>query len=264
MAASEFFCENPKVQLFLPNRERFSCMTEIEWLTCEEPSAMLACLPGEVTNRKLRLFAVACCRRATALLSAEIMQALLVAELFAEGQASESERKAARAAAMAASRVDYGAGTAKGAVAHALARKATDAARFAAPPAGWLAAVSAWTAATKRPAAEMPVYGTEGWGSFALLEASERAAQCHLLRDIVGNSFRSLPHLNQECLAWRDGAIAKLALEIYEERTFDRLPNLADTLVDAGCIEGPVIQHCREPRNHFRGCWVVDLILGKE
>jgi hypothetical protein len=56
-----------------------------------------------------------------------------------------------------------------------------------------------------------------------------------------------------------------LATGIYEERAFDRMPILADALEDAGCDNTDIIAHCRDPKGgHVRGCWVVDLVLGKE
>ena len=56
----------------------------------------------------------------------------------------------------------------------------------------------------------------------------------------------------------------KLAQGIYEERAFDRLPILADALEDAGCDNADILSHCRGPGPHARGCWVVDLLLGKK
>ena len=54
-----------------------------------------------------------------------------------------------------------------------------------------------------------------------------------------------------------------LARIIYEERSFDQMPDLADTLEAAGCTNEDILAHCRI-ENHVRGCWVVDLVLGKE
>jgi hypothetical protein len=64
-------------------------------------------------------------------------------------------------------------------------------------------------------------------------------------------------------LAWRDGTIPKLAQSIYDRRQFADLPILADALEDAGCDNADLLRHCREPGEHVRGCWVVDLLLGK-
>ena len=55
-----------------------------------------------------------------------------------------------------------------------------------------------------------------------------------------------------------------LARGIYEDRAFDRLPLLADALMDAGCADEQILAHCRSEGPHVRGCWVVDLVLGKE
>ncbi len=92
-----------------------------------------------------------------------------------------------------------------------------------------------------------------------------------MLRDLVGNPFRPLPPRNrrhaelwrtelQSCLAWNDGTIPKLARAIHEERAFDRMPILADALEDAGCTNADVLEHCRQPGTHIRGCWVIDLL----
>jgi hypothetical protein len=63
--------------------------------------------------------------------------------------------------------------------------------------------------------------------------------------------------------AWRSPDVVALAKGIYEERAFDRLPILADALQDAGCDCDDILDHCRGSVPHVRGCWVVDLILGK-
>jgi hypothetical protein len=54
-----------------------------------------------------------------------------------------------------------------------------------------------------------------------------------------------------------------LARTIYEGRAFDRLPMLADALVEAGCDNPDVLTHLRGDGPHVRGCWAVDLVLGK-
>lgn len=84
-----------------------------------------------------------------------------------------------------------------------------------------------------------------------------------LLRDIFGNPFRPSPPLPSAALAWSDGTVRRIAEGIYEERAFDRLPILADALLDAGCDNEELIAHCRSDGPHVRGCWALDLILGK-
>ena len=58
--------------------------------------------------------------------------------------------------------------------------------------------------------------------------------------------------------------MVKFAQAIYDDRDFDRLPILADALEEAGCTNADILAHCRQPGEHVRGCWVVDLLLGKE
>jgi hypothetical protein len=86
---------------------------------------------------------------------------------------------------------------------------------------------------------------------------------CDLLREIVVNQFYPVA-LNPAWLRWREATIPSLAQAIYDECAFDRLPILADALEDAGCTNEDILNHCRQPGQHVRGCWVVDLLLGKE
>jgi hypothetical protein len=92
---------------------------------------------------------------------------------------------------------------------------------------------------------------------------AERQAQAHLLRCLVGGACNPPPPVRALALAWQDGTVAKLAEAIYEERTFDRLPILADALEEAGCTDPAILDHCRQHPHHARGCFVLDLILGK-
>jgi len=88
----------------------------------------------------------------------------------------------------------------------------------------------------------------------------EEIAQADTIRCIVGNPFRPVALAP----AWRTSTVVLLAKGIYEERAFDRLPILADALQDAGCDNDGILNHCRKDTVHARGCWVVDLVLGKE
>jgi hypothetical protein len=91
----------------------------------------------------------------------------------------------------------------------------------------------------------------------------ERHAQAEVLRDILGNPFRPLPKVNAAWLAWEGGTVPKLAQAAYDERAFDRLHVLADALEEAGGTDADLLGHLRGPGPHVRGCWVVDLLLGK-
>jgi hypothetical protein len=90
-----------------------------------------------------------------------------------------------------------------------------------------------------------------------------RKTQAALLRDILGNPFRPSPPLPPAVLAWNDGTVKRMAESIYEDRAFDRLPILADALLDAGCDDEELIRHYRSEGPHVRGCWAVDLLLGE-
>jgi hypothetical protein len=92
----------------------------------------------------------------------------------------------------------------------------------------------------------------------------EQRHQAGLIRDLFGNPFRPAPTIERATLAWNDGTVVRLATAIYEERAFDRMPVLADALQEAGCEEGEILGHCRQPDTvHVRGCHVLDWLLGK-
>ena len=88
----------------------------------------------------------------------------------------------------------------------------------------------------------------------------ERRAQYLLVNDIFGNPFRPIV----ADLLWLTPTVQSIAASIYQDRAFDRLPILADALEEAGCTNADVLLHCRKPAEHVRGCWVVDLVLGKK
>jgi hypothetical protein len=64
-------------------------------------------------------------------------------------------------------------------------------------------------------------------------------------------------------VSWNDGTIKRLAQALYDDQAFDGLPILADALTDSGCTDDDILNHCRLPGEHVRGCWVIDLLLGK-
>jgi hypothetical protein len=89
---------------------------------------------------------------------------------------------------------------------------------------------------------------------------AESAFQCLLCRDLFG----PLPFRTITCdPAWRTEHVLTLASTIYHDRDFGRLPELADALEEAGCSSADILGHCRGPGPHVRGCWVLDLLLGK-
>jgi hypothetical protein len=65
-------------------------------------------------------------------------------------------------------------------------------------------------------------------------------------------------------LSWQGGLVAAMARQADESGDYGDLPVLADALEDAGCDNADILGHLRGPGPHARGCWVVDLLLGKE
>jgi hypothetical protein len=88
----------------------------------------------------------------------------------------------------------------------------------------------------------------------ATLAADQRAR----MRDLLGEpSTLADP-------SWLTSTVVALARQMYEAREFSAMPILADALQDAGCDHADILDHCRSPQAHVRGCWVVDLLLGTE
>ena len=87
---------------------------------------------------------------------------------------------------------------------------------------------------------------------------------CALIRDIFGNPYRPPPAIDPAWLAWNDGTIPNMARTMYARKRFRDLPILGDALEEAGCADEALLAHCRGKGPHVRGCWVVDLLLGKE
>jgi hypothetical protein len=102
------------------------------------------------------------------------------------------------------------------------------------------------------------------WDAFPASDSweIEQKAKASLLVDTFGNPFRSTliqPHLMRS----HKRRAMNLAHEIYDGRGYDKLPNLANALEEAGCTDREIVCHCRRAGEHVRGCWVVDLLLGK-
>ena len=236
-------------------------MTEAGWSASHSPKAMLEFLRARVGHRKLRFFAVACCRRVWPLLTDPRSRAAVeVVERYADGLAGPEEMHDAYRLARAAARAAWDAvGVARGDPdALAAAHRATEAARAAAEAACEESAVAAAATAV---AAGCTAYA--GDPALRAHVAAEHRAQCRLLRCVVGNPFRPMS-VDPTWLAADGGAAVELAHRIYQERAFGRLPDLARGLEAAGCTDPEILAHCRSGGEHVRGCWVVDLILSKD
>jgi hypothetical protein len=228
-------------------------MTEAEWLACTDPAPVLGFLRGKASDRKLRLFACACCRHIWQYMPDERgRNAVEVAERLADSMATNAER---RAAALAAGAVDLGRG---GAASCAVAVSAMHAAERASANAAYIFGSATSTEPYRRRGANNPAYQP----AFTRASNKERVAQILLVREVFGNLFHPVV-ADPVWLAWNGGTVVKLAQAIYSERAFDRLPVLADALEEAGAHNTEILAHCRGLGPHVLGCWCLDLLLGK-
>jgi hypothetical protein len=108
-------------------------------------------------------------------------------------------------------------------------------------------------------AAGAPIPATHLFNEWLEPDPEELAVQASVLRDIFGNPFR--PVAASPLL--RTDVAAAMASQMSEARDFSAMPVLADALEDAGCTDRAILDHCRGPGPHVRGCWVLDLILCK-
>lgn len=239
-------------------------VTEEEWLKCTDPAPMLGFLRGKASERKLRLFACACCRRVWALLTEENRHAVLVAERAADSLVSADELKTARryATRPATDALAKRIGSFPGAGKAAAALVGSDAYNrvYAAYGEPWR------KDAPQQAARELGLSAQAAHDprdAYLEAEAREVAEQAALVRDVFANPFRTMLAFDPTWLTWNEGTLRKLAEAIYDERAFDLLPILADAVEEAGCTDQDVLNHCRSGGEHVRGCWVIDGILGK-
>jgi hypothetical protein len=220
---------------------RGDAVTEEQWLEGTDPTAMLGFLGDteKASERKLRLFGCACCRRVWHNMDKHSRRAVEVAERFADEGAGWWER---------------------------LWYKATTW-----PGGGWWEGHPGRTATVNGPPRMAAFLLVSRWSqpqteavdvafvSFTMEEEKSSAGQCHLLREILGNPFCPLT-LDP---AWKTPTVLLLARSLYEERRFEDMPVLADALEEAGCTDAELLGHLRSPGPHVRGCWGLDVVLGK-
>jgi hypothetical protein len=195
-------------------------------------------------SRKYRLAAVAACWLFSELLTDErSREALKVAERFADDGATQAELETAYAGADAAHKQQF---------AEYRDRDTTDDDDEYHSAALHEVAWAARHAASGEP--------EDAFFHLSFLEGTEFLV-ANVLRDVFGP--QTVVSFNP---AWLTPAVTALAHSIYEDRTFDEMPVLADALEDAGCTDEAILAHCRrvdDLAGHVRGCWVLDLLLGK-
>ena len=224
-------------------------MNEDEWLLCREPTPMIRHLLVVMRQdeRKLRLLACAACRQVWDLLSdARSRYAVVVAERFADGQASLKELARARGdALLAAGRGERSAAWA-----------AYWAANTKASGPLWNAFAAAGGASSRHAVGEVTTDQAQVWDES---QAEGNRDQVDLIREVVGNPFR--PALPQPSwLRWNNGLIPTMARTIYAERAWEQMPILGDALEEAGCTDPQWLDHCRGQHLHVPGCWLLDAL----
>lgn len=259
-------------------------MTEEGWLACVDPNPMLDFIDGKVSERKLYLFVMACCRQIWQHLVHDLnRQAIESAERLVEGQSTREELESvllraesvistlqasaphsprrileirAATAATHAAKSDYTYLSFPDPTAYArgIAQEVTSTACWAAGIDG------CWPGEALAPSPQWSDVYTKSQRAVMALQGS-------LLLDIIGNPFR--PVTIDTC--WLTQSVIDLSHAAYDNRTLPsamldpaRLAVLADALEEAGCQDADILNHLRDPGVHVRGCWVVDLLLGKE
>ncbi len=231
-----------------------STMMEANWLKATLVAPMLYYLHdlGQTSDRKFRLFAVACCRQVWHHLDDErSRKAVEVAEYFADGGAGHEELRQAASDAMSAVEDIC---TKRGYDIQMVLSSAPFVFRRDLPAAIRWACSAVWTTGD---GAERAARAAEG-----VANRKELTCNSDILRCIIGNPFRPV-EIAPPVLAWNDATVPKIAHAIYGERAFDRLPIIADALEEANCGDADILNHCRQPGDHARGCWVIDLLLGR-
>ena len=250
-------------------------MTEAEWLEAAEPAPILEFLQGKASDRKLRLFGVACARRIAHVIPEDLQpqQIVDVNEAYADGLSNGLNLNGALAAAVRSHRQ------------HLLSYELDESSSLTVIESIAISAICALgetmevAEVTQNSAAAMghilfaeqnlseeeesqPVnpqgatvkmlWIKKGW-------KNEYTEQSRLLRDIFPNPFRPVA-IDPD---WRASSVISVARNMYDSRDFSPMPLLADALQDAGCENEDILNHCRGDGTHVRGCWVVDLILNK-
>lgn len=229
-----------------------------EWARCKDPDLLVSYLArDELTSaRKLRLFAVACCRRVWPLFCyGKSRRAVETAERYADGLASPQELLDARALAWQA------------------VRQCQDVnARHGVPrvPVPALHAAAYAADQTREGLARSSRHALACYGFDEGVRAHERLAQRRCLDCIFGDPFRRPSPLDPHLLRADDGLAVKLARAVYDEpalpsRELDaaRLGVLADFLEEGGCRDAALLRHLRNKGPHRRGCWGLDLVVQK-
>lgn len=240
-------------------------MTREEWNACNDPHVMTRFLSGKASDRKFMLFACGCCRANGTLMAHPRADAALTAvEDCADGLSNTERVFAVCDATPAEGGVPNGLDWVKACL--------TDDGSFAT----MLTLIDlrhVGRGVSRRGCADIArcVFGNRcrtaprksGWLEAAALGVVGLFAGHPGLTDPEANKDEPLPAPTADP-TWPTSTVTAIAAGIYESRDFSSMPILADALQDTGCEDVAVLDHCRDDGvRHVRGCWVVDLVLGK-
>jgi hypothetical protein len=239
-------------------------MTEQEWLKCQNPDLMLQYLArkrDEELPRKFRLFCCAVCWRAWSLLTPQGQKAIDITEALIDRPSAAGQRRLEKLCSTKLSTDEWQR------AGHAVSDTAS---RFDADSWAWvkkgLISILAFKTAliakhvVAAVAGESPEQdGFVGWKPQVTARwnrqgRAERKKVAALLLHIIGNPFR--PYRAPR--SW-PSTVVQLAASLYAGQ--DCAFALHDALLEAGHAE--LAEHFREEKSHPKGCWVVDLVLGK-
>ncbi len=247
---------------------RDSRMDEALWLAGTDPHALLDALhpmrtlgSDQPQTRASRMYLLACARRQWSRLPGVCRAIVALAEVYAD--APREEKWLRGEVAPIAERLMQSNGEASDlheavielAIAEATSVDRAEAWRGARLPSG--------------PTPDVPLKRNEWRGLAALVYlpfelntppfrwVPRELHSVELLREVYGNPCRRIPFAAE----WRTDTAVTLARQMYESREFSAMPILADALQDAGCDNDAILDHCRDPGEHVRGCWVVDVVL---
>ena len=233
-------------------------MIEAEWIACGDPEKMLEFLRAKASDRKLRLFAVESVRLASKwLIHPNSLAAVEASERVAEGVSSTDILAPFYRAAWDVLPLEPYSDVhvvAARAAARTVQEQAYEAATLTKNEIVELHAVME---------EEKVVSEVEKYRVYWIGKAQGETLLVAFLHDIFGNPLYPPSPLPRGVIAWNDATVRRIAEGIYKERAFGRLGILVDALLDAGCEDEELIGHCRSEGPHVRGCWGVDLILGR-
>jgi hypothetical protein len=246
-----------------PGHKSELAMTKDEWRRHHNLNSLLEAVGDRASARKLRLFGCACCRLIWDHLNDDDRRVVETVERFADGNARLAELEPTEFSPIYNEAVR---------TARAISKKAPDweDLEYLANRARYCSFENSWEYRGAVEGHEDEEYTDEGWSQEVKDRIGNAEGQTHVFMDEQGRqewALKDVFHYRTVSVRpdWLTSTVTALATGIYEERAYDRMPILADALQDAGCADDEILDHCRDANQvHVRGCWVVDLVLGKE